>query len=132
MRSFSICIKPNRCHCCMYVRVYAHEKSQAARFADPLRWCLANSAGDGGDGDGDDDPPTERLGLFTCVADTGFFLRAVGEASRFPLVTVVDLGDSLPRLGYEMGADTGLIFAGRDSEIVPETGLQVLLGMQDR
>eukprot|EP00903_Cladosiphon_okamuranus_P012585 g11781.t1 len=99
---------------------------QAARFADPSRRCLASSAGDG-DEDGIDDPPAERLGLFTCVADTRFFLRAVGEALRLPSVTVVDAGDPPSQFRSEMGGvGADLAFAGRDSEIiaVPEMGLQ--------
>eukprot|EP00752_Nemacystus_decipiens_P006474 g5829.t1 len=96
---------------------------QAARFADPLQWCLADSAGDDGD---DGDHPTERLGLFTCVADTRFFLRAVGEALRFRSVTVVDVGDPPSHRGNDVpGAGTGLVFAARDSETTtPEMGLR--------
>ena len=101
------------------------DNSQAARFADPLHRCLANSAGENDDSDV---PPAARLGLFTCIADTQFFLRAVGEALRFPSVTVVDVGDPPSHFGYEMaGAGTGLAFGGRDSETyAPEMGPQVL------
>lgn len=102
-------------------------QSQAARFADPLWGCLASSAGDGGD----TDPPADRLGLFSCVADTRFFLGALGEALRFASVTVLDVGDDPPsQLRYELGgAGTGLALAGRDSgtDAVLEMGLQVLL-----
>lgn len=66
--------------------------------------------------------------MFTCLADTRLFLRAVGAALRFPLVTVVNVGNPPSHLGYEVvgGADIGLAFAGRDSGILRETGLQVL------
>lgn len=78
--------------------------------------------------DDDEPPPPERLGPFTCVADASFFLRALGEALRFPSMVVVDVDSSHPvhppapppRLGHAMG----VAFGGRGSEILLE---QVLL-----
>ncbi len=97
-------------------------KRQAASLADPVGHCLALEEG----------PLAEGLGLFTCIADTRFFLNALGAVLRFPSVLAVDVGGDDPHrlpdpsnLGHTMGAGGGSAFYGRDSETVPETMLQV-------
>lgn len=98
---------------------YATENVQAALFADPVGRCLSHSLGD-------NEPPPERLGPFTCIADAKFFLRAVGEALRFPSVVVVDVDISHPGHsrarspclgGPAMGLGSDVAFAGLGSEL---------------
>lgn len=88
---------------------------------------------------GDDEPPPERLGPFTCVADAKFFLRALGEALRFPSIVVVEtdnshghpIAPSLRRGGHAIGAT----FSGLGSEVLlkqvlPHSALSVLKDRQ--
>ncbi|CAM9530158.1 unnamed protein product [Scytosiphon promiscuus] len=87
-----------------------HEiESQAARFADPSRHCLSPGGGA---------PPSERLGLFTCLADTRFFLDALAKTLGFSSVVTVDVGNNpVHPLGKAEGVGMGGAFAGRESEI---------------
>lgn len=96
------------------------ENLQAALFADPVGRCLSSALGD-------DEPPPERLGPFTCVADAKFFLRALAEALRFHSVVIVDVDSSNPSHpsapsrrpgGYAVGVGMGAAFAGLGSEIL--------------
>lgn len=87
---------------------------QAARFADPGGHCLSPSSGA-------DQPSAEGLGVFTCVADTPFFLRALAESLHFPFVVVVDVG-SVP-LRHHLPASPpvlGAAFTELESEMFPE------------
>lgn len=64
-----------------------HSTEQAARYADPATRCLFTRSDDHRD-------PLEldRLGPFTCVADSGFLLRALSVALNIPTLLVMDVG----------------------------------------
>ncbi|CAB1121446.1 unnamed protein product [Ectocarpus sp. CCAP 1310/34] len=88
--------------------------SQAARFADPDGHCLYPSPGA-------DQPIAERLGVFTCVADTPFFLRALAESLRFRFLVVVDVGSVSLRHGLPASSPgLGVALTGLESEIFPD------------
>ncbi|CBJ34016.1 expressed unknown protein [Ectocarpus siliculosus] len=88
--------------------------SQAARFADPDGHCLYPSPGA-------DQPTAERLGVFTCLADTPFFLRALAESLRFRFLVVVDVGSVSLRHGLPASPPgLGAALTGLESEMFPE------------
>ncbi|CAN0161885.1 unnamed protein product [Ectocarpus fasciculatus] len=88
--------------------------SQAARFADPDGHCLSASPGA-------HQRPAERLGVFTCVADTPFFLRALAESLRLRFVVVVDVGGvSLRHRLPASPPGLGAAFTGLEPEMFPE------------
>ncbi|CAM9714947.1 unnamed protein product, partial [Ectocarpus sp. 13 AM-2016] len=87
---------------------------QAARFADPDGHCLYPSPGA-------NQPTAERLGVFTCVADTPFFLRALAESLRFRFLVVVDVGSVSLRHGLPASPPgLGAALTGLESEMFPE------------
>lgn len=103
------------------LQINATAARQAASFADPVGRCLALEG-----------PLAEGLGLFTCIADTRFFLNALREVLHFPSVLAVDVGGDPPNggvppsnHGHAMGLGGGSAFNGRDSETVAEMRLQV-------